>query len=567
MDSERGLEASGSMCFHGVEYYVHVWVESDELHVQVEEQSVKGGADSDRWGAHFPSLYIEELTKKTGNFKRFYTFVNMLMSALQHKSESVFIDLLTYSDLELYRKRKLGKSAPSTKLPDPVAALNNKRYLILTYAVEFDRVHYPLPLNFVETPSPAMLQRTIRRLKQTLLETRTSSIDDPANKTLASMQAENASLRLRIQQLQDTREDNQDDLSSSVVHLKRQLQAATTEHKELSTLYQQLRKESAKEIQALRDQLEDHTRRSQDAPDDSQYIQRIRQLERDLDRAADEQARLTSDLKQQVTDATRELNATSTTVQELQLKNRELLRQLAIQRTKSNPQPKSKVPIDRPKDVASPSSKYTKKPRRPGSAASSDSEGNFDKKPSSTLNFKRFDPTAYHHERQQKLRARSQSPKPPTPTRKPPPRSSGGYSSDSSAGYHSGASTSTTRRSRPPRTFSSQRETDARLSSPRQSTSVSKQRDRPPAVVAATRSPRRATTTKTTAADTRRTSSPRQGRPKMSSKVAVPNLDDSDDDSDRRRMMPSFVDIDNRLNALQQFLKDAKQSTPHKSIK
>ncbi|KAF0751049.1 hypothetical protein AaE_006519, partial [Aphanomyces astaci] len=99
MDSERGLEASGSMCFHGVEYYVHVWVESDELHVQVEEQSLKGGADSDRWGAHFPSLYIEELTKKTGNFKRFYTFVNMLMSALQHKSESVFIDLLTYSDL------------------------------------------------------------------------------------------------------------------------------------------------------------------------------------------------------------------------------------------------------------------------------------------------------------------------------------------------------------------------------------------------------------------------------------------------------------------------------------
>ncbi|RHY37551.1 hypothetical protein DYB38_002100 [Aphanomyces astaci] len=178
---------------------------------------------------------IEELTKKTGNFKRFYTFVNMLMSALQHKSESVFIDLLTYSDLELYRKRKLGKSAPSTNLPDPVAALNNKRYLILTYAVEFDRVHYPLPLNFVENPSPAMLQRTIRRLKQTLLETRTSSIDGPANKTLASMQAENASLRLRIQQLQDTREDNQDDLSSSVVHLKRQLQLTRLERLEAAS--------------------------------------------------------------------------------------------------------------------------------------------------------------------------------------------------------------------------------------------------------------------------------------------------------------------------------------------
>ena len=25
--------------------------------------------------------------------------------------------------------------------------INNKRYVILTYVVEFDKVHYPLPLN------------------------------------------------------------------------------------------------------------------------------------------------------------------------------------------------------------------------------------------------------------------------------------------------------------------------------------------------------------------------------------------------------------------------------------
>lgn len=42
----------------------------------------------------------------------------------------------------------------------------NKRYLILTYAVEFDRVHYPLPLSLVQTPTPEILQRTIRRLRQ-----------------------------------------------------------------------------------------------------------------------------------------------------------------------------------------------------------------------------------------------------------------------------------------------------------------------------------------------------------------------------------------------------------------
>jgi len=36
----------------------------------------------------------------------------------------------------------------------------------MTYAVEFDRVHYPLPLLHDDNPSPEALQKTIRRLKQ-----------------------------------------------------------------------------------------------------------------------------------------------------------------------------------------------------------------------------------------------------------------------------------------------------------------------------------------------------------------------------------------------------------------
>ncbi len=40
------------------------------------------------------------------------------------------------------------------------------RYLILTYRVEYDRVHYPLPLSFEEVPSVSSLQRVIRRLRK-----------------------------------------------------------------------------------------------------------------------------------------------------------------------------------------------------------------------------------------------------------------------------------------------------------------------------------------------------------------------------------------------------------------
>jgi hypothetical protein len=48
------------------------------------------------------------------------------------------------------------------------ARVNTKRYLILTYAVEFDRVHYPLPLTHQDSASPEALQRTIQRLRKDL---------------------------------------------------------------------------------------------------------------------------------------------------------------------------------------------------------------------------------------------------------------------------------------------------------------------------------------------------------------------------------------------------------------
>ena len=47
----------------------------------------------------------------------------------------MFIDLLTYNDLEMLKNRKARKQPGGAVNAKP----NNKRYLILTYAVEFDR--------------------------------------------------------------------------------------------------------------------------------------------------------------------------------------------------------------------------------------------------------------------------------------------------------------------------------------------------------------------------------------------------------------------------------------------
>lgn len=110
---------------------------------------------------------IEDLTRKTGNFKQFGIFCSMLESALTQvwsccsptrrfggtwggvcptepscfsnflqSSDSVSLELLTYTDLETLHSRKVGvtRPPPSTRSP-----LNTKRYLILVYSVEFDR--------------------------------------------------------------------------------------------------------------------------------------------------------------------------------------------------------------------------------------------------------------------------------------------------------------------------------------------------------------------------------------------------------------------------------------------
>ncbi len=91
------------------------------------------------------SLDIEDMSLKTGSFKRFPLFVKMLASALTKTSDSVFIDLLTFGDLEALKRKKAQNANQEEKAEDSAAsnplliAAKNKRYFILTYVGEFDK--------------------------------------------------------------------------------------------------------------------------------------------------------------------------------------------------------------------------------------------------------------------------------------------------------------------------------------------------------------------------------------------------------------------------------------------
>ncbi|XP_008850294.1 coiled-coil domain-containing protein 61 isoform X2 [Nannospalax galili] len=163
MDQPAGLQVD--YIFRGVEHAVRVVVSGQVLELEVEDRMT-----ADQWRGEFDAGFIEDLTHKTGNFKQFSIFCNMLESALTQNSESVTLDLLTYTDLESLRSRKLG-GHPGSLAPRS-AQLKSKRYLILIYSVEFDRIHYPLPLLYQGKPDPVVLQGIIRSLKQELVRLR-----------------------------------------------------------------------------------------------------------------------------------------------------------------------------------------------------------------------------------------------------------------------------------------------------------------------------------------------------------------------------------------------------------
>jgi coiled-coil domain-containing protein 61 len=137
------------------------------------------------------------MTYKTGNLKKFPTFVRMMAGALAGESASVAADILTGADLEELRVKKTGMSTQSyhfiiyhlfparrthlTSLslslslhPTPAAPpavpseTPGKRYLILSYSAEFDLVHYPLPLKHEAVADAQRLKEAVCSLRAEL---------------------------------------------------------------------------------------------------------------------------------------------------------------------------------------------------------------------------------------------------------------------------------------------------------------------------------------------------------------------------------------------------------------
>ena len=256
---------------------------------------------------------VEEIAAKTGSFKRFPVFVKMLLSALCQESDSVFVDLLTYGDLELLRSKRASagggtSAAAAAQPPQPAAQHSNKRYLILTYAAEFDRVHYPMPLQFEEHPDPRRLRATIRTLRAQLatatlrgggagMRRSASASASASSPQLKQLREENATLRERLAAIEG---------SSSGSALAADVQALAADAQETVRDARALRRE--------RDALLARAQQAEAALEGERNLHR-----RELRRRAKE-----------VADAECELAAAKEHIRELRLKCRELVAELDL---------------------------------------------------------------------------------------------------------------------------------------------------------------------------------------------------------------------------------------------
>ncbi|KAL9833890.1 LOW QUALITY PROTEIN: centrosomal protein CCDC61 [Geothlypis trichas] len=166
MAEPRYLQAE--CAFRPGAHTVRVTQTRSTLRVEVEAHGT-----SDLWRGEFDATFIEDLTRKTGNFKQFGIFCSMLESALTQSSDSVSLELLTFTDLETLHSRKVG--AVTRPSPPTSSPLNSKRYLILVYSVEFDRIHYPLPLPYAGRPDLVAL---VRELQEQLGQLRARRLEE-----------------------------------------------------------------------------------------------------------------------------------------------------------------------------------------------------------------------------------------------------------------------------------------------------------------------------------------------------------------------------------------------------
>ena len=184
-----------NLCLHDNNYRLAISSKNNCQDLQLIDEDTQH-----QWKNKFSAQYIEDITKKLENHKKFAIFVKMLISGIEGESKSVMVDILSEKEIALLKtKRKTNTSTSSLeqsmRSEDARKKNPGKRYIIVTYIVEFDKVHYPLPLFFEEKQDVEFQVKTITELRSELDMYKKNSVVNTSHMTgdISSMRKTNGS--------------------------------------------------------------------------------------------------------------------------------------------------------------------------------------------------------------------------------------------------------------------------------------------------------------------------------------------------------------------------------------
>ena len=163
------------------------------LHVLVERRQ-----DGAAWAARLDAADVAALTARGGSPKPLPGFVKMLRSAAAGEGgRALRLDLLSPADVAAAGRAPPppAPALPSGAPPRPAAPPDDRRYLILTYASEYERAVYPLPR---APEADGAAARRLRALVSSLRDALDAAAADRGVADLARARDEAAALRAAL---------------------------------------------------------------------------------------------------------------------------------------------------------------------------------------------------------------------------------------------------------------------------------------------------------------------------------------------------------------------------------
>ncbi|XP_014250407.1 coiled-coil domain-containing protein 61-like isoform X2 [Cimex lectularius] len=162
-----------------------LFLTSQSVELHLEDKSSK-----EKWVSSLVPSYIENMTKRTGNYKNFHTFSEMLKALFKGTSTSMDLELVYQKDLEaMGSNRSINikgpkyahiKSGPTGAVGNNLGLQSNtggkaskeednltqRIYIIIIYSGEFDKTHYPIPLDYQGYPNIQVMYGSIEHLQK-----------------------------------------------------------------------------------------------------------------------------------------------------------------------------------------------------------------------------------------------------------------------------------------------------------------------------------------------------------------------------------------------------------------